>query len=40
MNNLIYYKQGHYKKAEPLQVECLEIRERTLGKEHPELLFR
>ena len=37
MNNLalLYNNQGKYEEAESLYVECLEIRERTLGKEHP-----
>ncbi len=39
LNNLagLYYKQGKYAKAEPLQKRALAIREKALGPEHPQV---
>jgi len=34
----VYLKLGQYPKAEPLLRQALEVRERTLGKEHPDTL--
>ena len=39
MNNLavLYGKRGKYKEAEPLCKRALEIREKVLGKDHPDV---
>ena len=34
---LLYYAQGNYQKAEPLYQRSLQIREKVLGKEHPNV---
>jgi tetratricopeptide (TPR) repeat protein len=40
MNNLayLYHSQGRYDEAEPLYVECLELRKAILGASHPYTL--
>lgn len=39
LNNLavLYGKRGKYKEAEPLCKRALEIREKVLGKDHPDV---
>jgi hypothetical protein len=40
MNSLavLYDEQGQYDQAQPLYEECLETRQSTLGKTHPDTL--
>ncbi|KAI8607068.1 kinesin light chain [Chytriomyces sp. MP71] len=40
MNNLagLYKRQAKYDQAEPLYVKCLQLREKTLGRQHPSTL--